>query len=244
MGPRREGRSQSERPAVPVLVAGDRPVAAWVSPAGARPGDFLARQVARVPAAPAPPTDVVLTPFHRTHRKSYSVYFDVVGPADFDARVAAVAAERERVAQLEAATIAFVQPGTPESEARYGYRSEPADRPVQRGGGRTARAGSGWFSYELPVEPGTVALVVTYRNEPGVPPPPSDFEIAIDGAALAKFTPNPDAWEFYDIRYALPAGAVRDKQQVTVRFRATGSGTSARIAPVYGVRITRDTGGG
>jgi hypothetical protein len=215
-----------------------------VSPAGAQPGDFLARQVARVPAAPAPPTDVVLTPFHRTHRKSYSVYFDVVGPAEFDARVAAVAVERERVAQLEAATIAFVQPGTPESEARYGYRSEPADRLVQRGGGRTARAGAGWFSYALPVEPGAMSLVVTYRNEPGVPPPQSDFEIAIDGVVVAKFTPNADAWEFYDIRYALPAGTFRDTQQVTVRFRAIGSGTTARIAPVFGVRMIRETGRG
>jgi hypothetical protein len=197
-----------------------------------------------VPAAPAPPTDVVLTPFHRTHRKSYSVYFDVVGPAEFDARVAAVAAERERVAQLEAATVAFVQPGTPDSEARYGYRSEPADRPVQRGGGRTARAGPGWFSYELPVESGPMALVVTYRNEPGVPPPASDFEVVVDGAVLAKFTPNADAWEFYDTRYALPAGAVRDKQKVTVRFQAAGSGTTARIAPVFGVRMIRASGEG
>jgi hypothetical protein len=244
MGPRREGRGQAERPQVPVLVAADRPVSAWVSPAGPRPGDFVARQVARVPAAPAPPTDVVLTPFHRTHRKSYSVYFDVVGPAEFDGRVAAVAAERERLATLEAATIAFVQPGTPASESRYGYRSEPADRTVQRGGGRTARAGAGWFSYELPVEAGAMVLVVTYRNEPGVPPPPSDFEIMIDGAVLARFVPNTDAWEFYDTRYPLPAGAVRDGQKVTVRFQAAGSGTTARIAPVFGVRMIRANGEG
>jgi hypothetical protein len=158
--------------------------------------------------------------------------------------VAAVAAERERVAKLEAATIAFVQPGTPESEATYGYRSQPADRTVQRGGGRTARAGAGWFSYELPVEAGAMVLVVTYRNEPGVPPPPSDFEIVIDGAVLARFVPNADTWEFYDARYPLPAGAVRDRQNVTVRFQAAGSGTTARIAPVFGVRMIRASGEG
>jgi len=239
MGPRREGRAQAERAAVPVFVVGERPVAEWVSPAGARHGDFLARQAARAPAAPAAPTDVALTPFHRTHRRSYSVYFDVIGPAEFEARVAALAAERERVARLEAATIAFVRPGTPESESPYGYRSEPADRPVQRGGGRTARAGPGWFSYELPVEPGDLALVITYRNEPGVPPPPSDFEILVGGAPLGRFSPDAGAGEFYDARYHLPANLTRGKDRVTVRFQAIGTGTTARIAPVFGVRVIR-----
>jgi hypothetical protein len=115
---------------------------------------------------------------------------------------------------------------------------------VQRGGGRTARAGAGWFSYELPVEAGAMALVVTFRNEPGVPPPPSDFEIVIDGAVLAKFVPDTDAWEFYDTRYPVPAGAVRDRRKVTVRFQVAGTGTTARIAPVFGVRMIRATGEG
>jgi hypothetical protein len=239
MGPRREGRAQAEKHAVPVLVTAGGPVAEWVSPAGTRPGDFVARQVARIPAAPAPPADVALTPFHRTHRRSYSVYFDVVGPADFDARVAALAAERERVAKLEAATVTFVQPGTPESERAYGYRSEPTDRPVQRGGGRTARAGQGWFSYELPVEPGPMALVVTFRNEPGVPPPPSDFEILIEGTSVGRVALDAGAWEFYETRYDLPAPVTTGKPRVTVRFQAVGTGTTARIAPVYGVRVIR-----
>jgi hypothetical protein len=239
MGPRREGRAQAEKHAVPVLVTAGGPVAEWVSPAGTRPGDFVARQVARIPAAPAPPTTVALTPFHRTHRRSYSVYFDVIGPADFDARVAALAAERERVATLEAATVAFVQPGTPESERRYGYRSEPADRPVQRGGGRTARAGQGWFSYEVPVEPGPMALVVTFRNEPGVPPPPSDFEILIEGTSLGRVALDAGAWEFYETRYDLPARVTTGKARATVRFQAVGTGTTARIAPVYVVRVIR-----
>ena len=208
-------------------------------PAGGRPGDFVATPGGAGAGGACRARRRSLTPFYRTHRRSYSVYFDVIEPADFDARVAAIAAERERVAKLEAATVAFVQPGTAESESRFGYRSEPADRPVQRGGGRTGRGGPGWFSYDLPIEAGAMALVVTYRNEPGVPPPPSDFEIQVDGASLARFSPDAGAWEFYDTRYDLPAGSGRGKTQLTVRFQATGTGTNARIAPVYGVRMIR-----
>ncbi|MES1259641.1 MAG: hypothetical protein ABUL71_03530, partial [Gemmatimonadota bacterium] len=66
LGPRREGRGAAPATPPPSLNAGGRPAAEWVLPA-ARAGDFTANA-----------GSVSLTPFYRTHRRRYSVYFDIV----------------------------------------------------------------------------------------------------------------------------------------------------------------------
>jgi uncharacterized protein len=198
--------------------------------------------VARVPAATGEGTteDLSLAPFFRTHRRRYSVYFDVLTPEQYQARGAAIAAERERVRKLEAATVAFVQPGEMQPERDFNYQSEPLERPVIRQAGRANRAGAGWFSFDLPVEgSGDTAVVVTYLNELGLPPANGDFQILVDGTPVARFEPNTKAAGFYDAEYAVPATLVRGKSKVTVRFQATGNG---RIAPVFGVRTIRAGG--
>jgi hypothetical protein len=213
------------------------PVAEWVQPSTARRGDFTATRVARVPADPtAAAADVALTPFYRTQRRRYSVYFDVVTPADFDARVAALAAERERRRALEAATVAFVQPGAAD-DGKFNYQSDPANRQVARTNGRSSRAGAGWFSWDLPVDPSTpMAIVVTYFNDIGVPPTAGSFQILVDGQVVGTYVPDANASGFFDARYAVPAEATRGKSKVTVKFQATGN---RGIAPVFGVRIIR-----
>jgi hypothetical protein len=249
LGPRREGRVRTadssalvpSAPApIPVLVAAERPIDQWVVPAPTRAGDFRATQVARVPAQPAAPTDVSLTPFYRTHRRTYSVYFDVLTPSEFDGRVAALAAERERIRALEAATVAFVQVGDSQSEREFNYQSEPAERAVQRANARANRSGTGWFSFDVPVDPASdMALVVTYFNELGLPPASGNFQILIDGTVIAPFTPNAAVTGFFDARYAVPSALAHSKNKVTVRFQAAGGG---RIAPVFGVRMIRAKG--
>jgi uncharacterized protein len=240
LGPRREGREErnaaSETP-IPVLVAADKPVEQWVVPSTARTGDFRASQVARVLTQPAALTDVSLTPFYRTHRRTYSVYFDVVTPSEFDARVAALSAERERIRKLEAATVAFVQVGDSQPEREFNYQSDPANRAVRRTNGRANREGTGWFSYDLPVDPSAgTTLVVTYLNELGLPPAAGNFQILVDGSPVASFVPNPTATGFFDAQYAVPPALVAGKSKVTVRFQ---SATGARIAAVFGVRTVR-----
>jgi hypothetical protein len=237
LGPRREGRGSPE-PEIPVLVAAARPLNEWVVPAGTRTGDFRAQQVGRLPASPsAAPTDVSLTPFHRTHRRTYSVYFDVVSPSEFDVRAAAVVAERERVKRLEAATVAFVRPGEAEKERDFNYQSDPADRPIGRNNGRTQRAGTGWFSYDLAVDASTeMALVVTYFNELGIPPATANFELLVDGKSIAHYAPNAKATGFYDAQYAIPSDFTRGKSRVILRVQAAEKG---RIVPIFGLRMIR-----
>ncbi|MGH7668366.1 MAG: DUF6805 domain-containing protein, partial [Gemmatimonadaceae bacterium] len=240
-GPRLEGRAAfTERTPVPAIVAAGRPLDDWMQPA-AQPGNFTARQVARVAEQPAPPTDLDLKPFYRTYERNYSLYFDLWTPADFDARVAGLAADADRQRALEAATVSFVRPGNRQDDATFRYTSAPADRPVERTDGRTGRGGGGWFSYDLAVDPAAgMALVVTYYNDPGLTPSAGDFRILVDGAAVASFAPNADAKGFYDARYAMAADATRGKQHVTVKF---DGGAHGRIAPVFGVRMVTVSGG-
>ena len=240
-GPRREGRAAAAAaPPVPVLVAGGRAVSEWVVPTGSRPGDFRASQVARVPSAPGSAADVSLAPFYRTQQRTYSVYFDVLTQVEFDARVAALTAEHERQRRIEAATISFIQPGEAQPEREFSYRSEPADRRVDRTNGRSNRGGQGWFSFDLPVDPQEeMAVLVTYFNELGLPPAMGNFEIQIDGTRVGRFAPNANAAGFYDAQYAIPADLTRGKARVTVKFAGVGPG---RIAPVFGVRMIKAGG--
>jgi DUF1680 family protein len=235
LGPRREGRAAATINA-PALVAGGRPVDTWVKPVAGQPGDFQAVGVARaMPDAPTVPPDVSLTPFYRTHGRTYSVYFDVLTPAQFDALGRERAAERERQRRLEAATIAFVQPGDAAAEPQYNYQTS-AERPVIRTNARTARGGPGWFSYDLPVaDASDASLVVTYYNDLGLPVLGA-FDVLVDGQSVATYQPNRAANGFWDAQYALPAALLRGKSKITIRFQAAADG---RIAPVYGVRLTR-----
>jgi len=179
---------------------------------------------------------VSLAPFYRTHGRTYSVYFDVLTPAELDARVARAAAERERVRRVQAATIATVQPGDSPDEQKFGYRSEPADRPVIRRERLPARGGAGWFSYDVPVDPNAdVALIVTYLNDVGLPML-ADFEVQVDGTRVARYAPNANASSWWDARYDVPSSLTRGKSRVTVRFQAAPDG---RIVPIYGMRVVR-----
>jgi DUF1680 family protein len=238
LGPRREGRAsrQAEAP-VPVLVAGNRAVNEWVVPSGSRAGDFKAQQVARVPAQSGAPGDVALAPFYRTHRRTYSVYFDVLTPTEYEARGAEIVAERARMAKIEASTVGVVQIGDPTSERDANYQSSVQERPVARTNGRTSRAGAGWFSYDLPIDANhPMALVVTYFNELGLPPTTGNFQILVDGTSIARFEPNASATNFYMTQYPLPSNLLTGKNKITVRFEGNGNG---RIAPVFGVRTIR-----
>ncbi|HTE43823.1 MAG TPA: beta-L-arabinofuranosidase domain-containing protein [Gemmatimonadaceae bacterium] len=246
LGPRREGRIRTDDesavlpvgPAtIPLLVAAKRAVAEWVVPTGQKQGDFRAQQVAQTTAAPGALHDVSLTPFYRTHGRTYSVYFDVITPEQFTARAEAVKAEQDRVRRLEAATIGVVHPGDTAAESAAGYQSTPAERPVGRTLGKPNRGGPGSFSFQLPVEPtADIAVVVTYLNEMGLPPASGNFDILVEGTSVAHFEANSRATGFYDIRYSVPSSLTRDKTKVTVRFQA---GQNGRIVPVFAVRTVR-----
>jgi hypothetical protein len=209
-----------------VFVAADRPVTEWLKPVEGKPGQFRTDGVGRE-------SDVDFMPFYRLHRRTYGIYWDLFTPADWDKRAAEIAAERQRQQKLEAATVVFVQPGEMQPERDFNYQGEESS--PDRVMGRPGRRGSKWFSFDLPVEASRpMALVVTYHSDEWRK---RTFDVLVDGQRVGEQTIEKGGpVRFFDVEYAVPAGLVKDKQKVTVRFQATGGN---EIAAVFGIRMIR-----
>jgi len=234
--PPRRGRGEAaasspapDRPTVPVLVTPERDVSKWLAPAEGKPGTFMTSGVGR-------DRDVEFVPFYRLHRRIYGAYWDLLTPAQWEARSAALLAARAAQRELEAATVAFVQPGQMQSERDFNQQGE-GSTPAQFDG-RYGRRAAAWFSFDLPVDPQhPMVLAVTYnRNERYR----RTFDILVDGVKIGDQTMEGRSPQeksvFFDVRYPVPGGLVAGKQKVTVRFQATGGN---EVAAVYGVRMVR-----
>lgn len=223
-------------PTVPVFVAADQPVAAWLKPVAGTPGRFQSDGVGREPDAAARAHDVEFQPFLRLHRRVYSTYWDLFTPAEWDAKKAEYAAEAERLRELEAATVAWLQPGETVFERQFNYQAGEGAVP-QRMLGRPGRHGTTWFSYDIPVDPAhPMTLIATYYSGDRRATP-ADFEIQVDGQRVAaqqlRFA---DPQRFFDVEYPVPAELVHGKSKVTVRFQAKAG---SQIATVFGLRMIR-----
>jgi len=155
-------------------------------------------------------------------------------PEEWSKKAAELAAEREQQHQLELATVAFAQPGEMQPERDFNQQGE--DSEPDRVLGRPGRRGRNWFSFDLPVDARQpMALVVTYCNDEWSK---RTFDILVDGQRIAEQVVEKDgtAPHFFDQEYALPAGLVKDKQKITVRFQATQHN---EIAAVFGLRTIR-----
>jgi DUF1680 family protein len=235
LGPRDNKRGEEDPSGpVPLIVSESRVPDAFLEPAG-RAGEFSARAVSGWEERGA--AQMKFAPFYRTHRRTYSVYVDLLDPAAYASLQGIKDAERAHAAAMEQRTIARVVAGDVASEQAANYKSEPATRSIGRANRRTSRAGTGWFSYDLKVD-GTLpaTLAVTYFNELGLPAPQGEFAIVVDGIAVAHYAPTVERSGFYEAEYAVPAVATMGKKVVTVRFEAAAA---SRIIPVYGVRTIR-----
>ncbi|MBI1875067.1 MAG: glycoside hydrolase family 127 protein [Acidobacteria bacterium] len=214
----------------PALVAGLRPVSDWLKPVTGNPGTFRSDGVGH-------DRDVEFVPFYRLHRRTYSAYWDVFTPAEHEARVAEVAAERERQRKLAQATVAFVAPVDQQAERDANQQGEETS--LVRPDGRPGRRAGKWFSYDVAVDPAQpLALVVTYHSDTRRA---RSFEILVDGQRVGEQTlPESSESRFFDVEYRIPAEIARGKQKVTVRFQAM---TGSETAPVFGVRIVRSPTG-
>ena len=226
--PRGAGRERA--PAgidIPVIVATTNTPSDWLKPVAGKPGTFRTDGVGRS-------HDIDLTPFYRLHRRVYMGYFDIYTPAEWAEKSSEVAAERERQRQIEAATIAYLQPGEMQPERDFNQQGESTT--VTRVNQRPGRMGRGWFSFDLPVESAHQnVLIVTYHTDSRRP---RTFDILVDGQPLAqeRFEPASDN-RFVDREYEIPLAAIpQGKPKVTVRFQATGGND---MAAVFGIRMVR-----
>jgi uncharacterized protein len=237
-----EGESLTGPPTVPVLVAAERPVASWLKQVGDSPIRFRTDGVGREPNAEARGHDVDFVPFYRLHRRTYGVYWDLFTPAEWDEKRAEYVAEAERMRTLEAATVAWLQPGETVFEREFDYQAGEGAVPqrIQGRPGRRAAPG-GWFSYDLPVDPASpMTLIATYFTGDRRATP-ADFEILVDGQRIAtQQLKLEDPFRFFDVEYPIPKERILGKSKVTVRFQGNDGG---QVATVFGLRMIRRLGG-
>ena len=231
LGPEPERRSSWSEPILS-FVSENKPPADWLQAIADKPGNFTA--VGRLLEGGT--KEITLVPFYRLHRREYTIYWDTYTAEQWLKKTATMAAEQKQQAQLEAATVAFVQPGDPQKEKAFNQQGE--DTTPDRFLGRTARRSKKWFSYDLPVSPRALTLVVTYHSEERSK---RAFEILVDGQRVGEQTiersgPGSAAGKFFDVEYRIPADLLTGKTKITVRFAAKGGN---EIAAVYGVRVIR-----
>jgi DUF1680 family protein len=213
----------------PVLVAAAQSVNDFVKPVPGKPGTFITSGVGLT-------TDITLVPFYQLPRRRYEIYWDMYTPEKWKKKSEAFAVEQEKQKKLEAATVAFAQPGQMQTERDFNEQGEDTT-PVQLEE-RYGRRGTKWFSFDLPVQAGhPMSVVVTlstdaHRN--------GSFDILVDGQKVAtqkteRRSPEQDV-RFFDVEYALPSELVAGKQKVTVRFEAASGGD---IPGVFGIRMIR-----
>jgi len=221
---------------VPVFVAAERPVASWLKPVAGTPTRFQSDAVGREPDAVGRAREVGLVPFYRLHRRTYSTYWDLFTPDEWEKEKAGYAAEAERLRKLEAATVAWLQPGETIFEREFNYQGA-SDATPQRIQGRPGRRASTWFSYEVPVEPGhPMTLILTYFSGDRRALPAS-FDILVNGQPVAKPELRlSDPQRFFDIEYPLPRDLVAGKDKVTLRLQAR---EGSQVATIFGVRMIR-----
>jgi DUF1680 family protein len=232
LGPERERRTWPTEP-IPSFVTAERPVSEWLRPVTDQPGSFRSIGVGRSSDDAEKEMDFV--PFYRLHHHTYSLYWDLYTTAGWNKRIAEVNAELSRQRKLEAATVAFVQPGDVIAEKKFNQQGE--DTTVDRSMGRPARRGRKWFAYDVQVE-GThpTALVVTYHSEERSK---RTFEILVDGQrvgeqVIERSSPGSAAGNFFDVEHKIPPSLLPNKRSVTVRFQATGNN---EIAAVFAIRM-------
>jgi DUF1680 family protein len=241
LGPERRRATGEERereegpPQVPVFVAAGEPVESWVRPAGDRPGHFRTAGAGRIPDETGRRQDVDLVPFYQLHRRTYATYWDTFTGDEWEAQKAIYEEEAERRRALEAATVAYIEPGDELVETRFNLRGD--DHRGYRIEGRPARWADDWFSYDVPVEPAVpVTLLLTlYSDDRRYSP--ADFRILVNGRVVAEHhLDRTDPPRFYDVRFPIPEDMVAGKNSLSVRLQA---GEGSRVPAIFGIRVVR-----
>ena len=225
---RRQGAANAPPPA-PVFVAGDQSVDKWVKPVSGKPGAFRTSGVGLA-------TDIDFVPFYELPGRRYAIYWDMFTPQEWQKKSEAYAAEQEKKRKLDAATVAFAQPGQMQTERDFNQQGEDT-LPVQLEG-RFGRQGNKWFSFDLPVDSShPMVLIVTYCNDGRRN---SSFDVLVEGRKVGEQTSprrSPEeAVRFVDVEYAVPAELLNDQKKVSVRFEAADGNS---ISGVYGIRMVR-----
>jgi len=212
-----------------LVVAAGKPIDQWLKPEAGKGGWFETSGVGLS-------KDIEFAPFYELPRRKYGVYWDVFTPEEWSKRSAEYKAEEEKQQRLQAATIAFAQPGEMQSERDFNEQGDDSAPVLWQG--RHGRGGKGWFSIEMPIEDSKpVALWVTYGGDRWRK---SSLDVLVDGKKIGDHVEqhlSPDQEkQFVDVSYPIPSELIAGKKRVIVRFQATDGDV---IGGIFGVRTVR-----
>jgi hypothetical protein len=220
---------------LPSLVAEDGKPLAGIEPVAGKPSTFTGP--ASTFRTPDEKSDgATLEPFYNLQGgRAYVVYWDVLTPAQWEAKKEKDRVESAERRRLEARTVDTVRPGDGRSERDHGLKGENTASGEFGGRGWRHATDGGWFSYAVKVTPDQAQdLRVTYWGSDGGN---RVFDVLVDGTKITtqKLQDNrPD--EFYEETYRLPPALTRGKQTVTVRFAAH---PGAWTGGVFGLRVVK-----
>ncbi len=227
-----DGDGVRSAPPEPPAIVTERPVTELLKPVAGKPGTFMAAGLLRTPSGSSA-TDVEFRPFYGVHRRVYAAYWDVLTPVEFAAKIAELDAERQRQAELEAATMAALVTIEPAAEKPFNQRGEEST--IVRNDGRSGRRSARWFSYDLPIDGSSATtLVVTYNSDNRRA---RTFDILVDELRIGNgVMPQSSVAKFYDMHYRVPPLLTNGRKTITVRFVATNGN---EVAPVFAIRTIR-----
>ena len=192
-------------PLVPVMVCDTNGL---ISNTVASSGQTLAFQTANI----GEPYNVTLKPFYETHHQRYSVYWNLLTPAQWQQQVT-------NLSLADAQDIDVVSIGNAASEAAHNLQSTNSRTGNYLGRNWRDASSGGSFGYLLAVSPTQpMALDCTYWG--------SDsggrvFDIIVGGQLIATQTlTNNQPGKFFDVQYAIPANLTAGRTNVTVEFAA------------------------
>jgi DUF1680 family protein len=213
---------------VPAFLGEVKDVLDRVKPAPAAEGPLNFRTVGL-----GVPRDVRLHPLFEAADERYTVYWKVLSPAEWAARVSELAAKNARRLEVESRTLDAVDLDDERSEASHRLLAENATQGYFEGR-RTREARNGWFSYDLGVPPDKPAvLVCTFVGGFGRP---RTFDVLVDGEKIAAPTLEAAPGGLAELEYPLPGALTRGKQRVTVRFQSPPNGMTGSLFDIRTVR--------
>ncbi|MDR2915601.1 MAG: glycoside hydrolase family 127 protein [Tannerella sp.] len=173
--------------------------------------------------------DLVLEPFFNIHDSRYMIYWLTASQHEYDEILRKRKEEEQQKMILDGRTVDAVKTAEQQPEIDHLMKQEYTGTGVfMEQPWRETRPG-GYFQYQLKTDGREdLALMVRYW---GKEPEHRTVTIYIDGQQLAadQISGKWDKGEFVNIEYQIPAGMLKSKEYITVKFTANDNHKSARI---------------
>jgi DUF1680 family protein len=231
------GTAESQ-PETPIIVSASEAAGEWIAAENAS-GEAAKQSLRFRTHEASQPENVLLKPFYETYDHRHLVYWDRLTPPEWEVRREEIAAEQQRLNELESRTVDHFAIGEMQAERDHRLTGEKST-PHEFNGRKLRHAvDGGWFAFDMAVSPDEATdLVATYwGSESG----PREFDVLIDGERVATQSLHQDRPErFWDQTYQLPQELTTGKQKVNVRFAAEPGNYAGGVFGLRTVRRTTD----